>query len=78
MSVFISIRKKGKAKECSDYHTIALISNDSRVILKILHADFNSMRTANFQMFKLDVEKAEEPEINIQHHWTIKKKKKSR
>ena len=33
------------------------------------------MRTANFQMFKLDVEKAEEPEINIQHHWTIKKKK---
>ena len=28
-------------------------------------------------MFKLDVENAEEPEINIQHHWTIKKKKNS-
>ena len=35
-SVFILIPKKGKAKECSDYHTIALISHDSRVILKIL------------------------------------------
>ena len=30
-SVFISIKKKGNAKECSDYHTIALISNASNV-----------------------------------------------
>ena len=36
MSVFIPIPKKGSAKECSDYHTIALISCASKVILKIL------------------------------------------
>ena len=34
--VFISIPKKGNAKECSNYHTIALISHDSKVMLKIL------------------------------------------
>ena len=37
-SVFISIPKKGNAKECSDYHTIALISHASKVMLKILQA----------------------------------------
>ena len=33
-SVFILIPKKGKAKECSNYHTIALVSHDSKVMLK--------------------------------------------
>ena len=37
-SVFIPIPKKGNAKECSNYHTIALISQVSTVMLKILHA----------------------------------------
>ena len=37
-SVFISIPKKGDAKECSNYHTIALISQASKVMLKILQA----------------------------------------
>ena len=36
--VFIPIPKKGNAKECSNYHTIALISHASKVILKILQA----------------------------------------
>ena len=35
-SVFIPIPKKGNAKECSNYHTIALISHASTVMLKIL------------------------------------------
>ena len=35
-SVFIPIPKKGKVKECSNYHTIALISHASKVMLKIL------------------------------------------
>ena len=35
-SVFIPIPKKGNAKECSDYHTIALISHVSKAMLKIL------------------------------------------
>ena len=38
MSVFIPIPKKGNAKECSNYHTIALISHGSKVMLKILQA----------------------------------------
>ena len=37
-SVFIPIPKKGKAKECSNYRTIALISHASKVMLKILQA----------------------------------------
>ena len=37
-SVFISIPKKGNAKECSNYHTIALISHASKIMLKILQA----------------------------------------
>ena len=35
-SVFFPIPKKGNAKECSKYHTIALISHASKIILKIL------------------------------------------
>ena len=37
-SIFILIPKKGNAKECSNYHTIALISHTSKVMLKILQA----------------------------------------
>ena len=37
-SVFTPIPKKGKAKNCSNYHTIALVSHASRVILKILQS----------------------------------------
>ena len=37
-SVFIPIPKKGNAKECSNYHTIALISHSRKVMLKILQA----------------------------------------
>ena len=39
-SVFIPIPKKGNAKECSDYHTIAFISHASKVMLKIILARF--------------------------------------
>ena len=35
-SVFIPISKKGNAKECSNYHTIALISHASKFMVKIL------------------------------------------
>ena len=37
-SVLVPIPKKDNAKECSDYHTIALISHASKVMLKILQA----------------------------------------
>ena len=64
-SIFIPVPKKDNAKECSNYHTIALISQASKVMLKILQARLNNMWTVNFQMFKLDLEKAEEPEIKL-------------
>ena len=38
MTVFIPIPKKGNAKECSNYRTIAFILHASKVMLKILHA----------------------------------------
>ena len=58
---FHSNPKKGNAKECSNYHTVVLISQTSKVILKILQAKLQQ----NFQMHKLDLEKAEEPEIKL-------------
>ena len=42
-SVFISIPKKGIAKECSNYRTIALISQASKIMLKILQARLSNM-----------------------------------
>ena len=42
-----------------------LISHASKIMLKILQLDFNSMWTENFQMYKLGLEKAEEPEIKL-------------
>ena len=41
-SVFIPVPKKGNAKECSNYHTIALISHTGKVMLKILQTEFKS------------------------------------
>ena len=64
-SVFISIPKQDNAKECSNYlklhssHTLAKkCSNFSK-------PGSNSVWTKNFQMLKLDLEKAEEPEIKL-------------
>ena len=64
-SVFIPVPKKGNAKECPNYCTIALISHPSKVVLKILQARLQQYVTKNFQMYKLDLEKAEEPEIKL-------------
>ena len=41
-SVFIPILKKGNAKECSNYCTVALISHTNKVMLKVLHPGFSS------------------------------------
>ena len=64
-SVFISIPKKGNAKECSNYHIIVLISHASKVILKVLQARLQQYMIKNFQVFKQGLEKAEEPEIKL-------------
>ena len=60
-SVFISIPKKGSAKEFSNYRTITLISHTSKVMFKILQARLQQYM--KLQMFKLILEKAEEPKI---------------
>ena len=51
-SVFIPIPKKGSAKECSNYRTIALISHASKVMLKILQAKLQQYLNHELQMFK--------------------------
>ena len=63
--LFIPIPKKGNAKECSNYHTIALISHTSKAMLKILQARLQKYMNVNFQIFKLVLKKAEEPEIKL-------------
>ena len=64
-SVFIPIPKKGNAKECSNYCAMALISHTSKVILKILQARLQQYVNCELHMFKLDLEKAEEPEVQL-------------
>ena len=65
MSLFIPTPRKGKAKESSNYHTIALISHASKVCSKFSKSGFNSTWTMNFHMCKLDLENAEEPEVKL-------------
>ena len=55
--------QKSNAKECSNYHTIGLISHASKVMLKIFQARLRQY--VNLEMFKLDLEKTEEPEIKF-------------
>ena len=52
-------------KECSNYRTITLILHASKVMLKILQARLQQYVNVNSLMFKLDLEKAEEPEIKL-------------
>ena len=64
-SVFIPVPKKGNAKECSNYQPISLISNTSKVMLKILQAKLQKYVNRELQMFKWDLEKVDEPEIKL-------------
>ena len=64
-SVFIPIPKKGNAKQCSDYRTIALISHASKVMLKILQARLQQYMNCEFPDIQAGFRKAEEPEIKL-------------
>ena len=64
-SVFILVPKKSNAKEYSNYHTVALISHTSKVILKILQARLQHYVNQELPDVKLNLEKAEEPEIKL-------------
>ena len=76
-SVFIPIPKKGNAKECSNYRTIALISHASEVMLKILQARLQQYVNCELPDVKLVLEKAEEPEIKLPTSSGSSKKQKS-
>ena len=72
--IFIPIPKKGNAKECSNYHTIALISHTSKVMLKILQARLQqhvSHELLNVQTGFRKVRGIRDQISNI--HWIIKK-----
>jgi len=62
-SVFIPIPKKGNPKKVQT--TTQLHSSHTRVMLKILQARLQQYVNCEFQMFKLVLEKAEEPEVKL-------------
>ena len=64
-SVFIPILKKGNAKDCPNYCTIELISHATKIMLTTLKQGFSSTKTEYFQMDKLYLENAEEPDIKL-------------
>ena len=64
-SVFIPIPKKGNAKECSDYCTIALVSHSSKVMLKILQVRPQEYVNQEFPNVEAGFRKAEKPDIKL-------------
>ena len=78
-SVLIPIPKKGNAKECSNYHTTALISHDRKVTFKILQARLQQYMNRELSDVQAGFKKAEEPEIKLPTSvGTLKKQESSR
>ena len=74
MSVFIPIPKKGNAKECSNYHTITLISHASKIMLRILQArlqQYMKQELPNIQGGFRKGRGTRDQIVNI--HWIIEK-----
>ena len=63
-SIFIPIPKKGNVKECSNYHTIALISHASKVLIKLLQARLQQYMNRELAGVQSG-ENAEGPEIKL-------------
>ena len=59
------VPKKGNAKECSNYHTIALISHAGKVMLKILQARLQKYVNQELPDVQTGFRKAEKPEIKL-------------
>src|SRR5574341_103356 len=73
-SVFIPIPKKSNAKECSNYHTIALISHASKVMLKILQARLQQYVNHELSDVQAGFRKGRGTRDQIANiHWIIKK-----
>ena len=74
--VFIPIPKKGNAKECSNYHTVALISHASKVMFKILQARLKQYVNSEIPDVQAGFRKGRDQIADI--HWIMEKAKESR
>ena len=73
-SLFIPIPKKGNAKECSNYHTVALISYSSKIILKILQAKLQQYMNCEIPDVQAGFRKGRGTRDQIANiHWIIEK-----
>ena len=73
-SVFIPIPKKGNDKECSNYRTIAFISNASKTMVKILQARLQQYMNYELQDVQAGFRKGRGPRDQTANiHWIIKK-----
>ena len=73
-SVFIPIPKKGNAKDCPNYCTVTLISNASKVILKILQARLQQYVNCELTDIQAGLRKGRGTRDQIANiHWIIKK-----
>ena len=73
-SVFIAIPKKGNAKKCSNFCTIALISHTSKVMLKILQARLQQYMNCELPDVQAGFRKGRGTRDQIANlHWIIKK-----
>ena len=79
MLVFIPISKKGNAKECPNYRTIALISHNSKVILKILQARLQQYMNCELPDVQAAFRRGRGTRDQIANiHWIIEKPESSR
>ena len=79
MSVFISVPKKGNARECSNYRTIALISHASKVMLKIFQARLQQYMNHEIPDVQAGFRKGKGTRDQIANiHWIIKQQENSR
>ena len=77
-SVFIPVPKKGNAKECSNYHTIALISHASKLMLKILQARLQQYVNRELPDVQAGFRKGRGTRDQIANiHWIIEKVRES-
>ena len=73
-SLFIPIPKNGNAKECSNYHTVALISHTSKVMLKILQARFQQYMSCELPDVQVGFGKGEEHPLDHRKNKRIPEK----
>ena len=73
----VSFHPNSKDRQCQRMLTIALISHASKIMLKILQARLQQYVNCELQMFMLDLEKAEEPEIKLPTYVGSSKKQES-